>query len=232
MHRFVPLLIALAVVVISSFAEEKTKDADLLIKDLKDSNPLVQHSAALALGEIKDDRAIEPLIQALKSRCRCQTSWDYFVCWQAKVDEASTFGIINGTRAVDQLIQVLKDNDSDVRAAAALALADIKDARAVEPLIQALKDNETNVRAVAAFALSRIGKPSIDPLLLALMDNDSDIRAGASLAIGMINDTRAIEQSKLIGAGTNKGESLLRIASGSNGIIPSGIAALQDPAGL
>ena len=159
MHRFVPLLIALAVVVISSFAEEKTKDADLLIKDLKDSNPLVQHSAALALGEIKDDRAIEPLIQALK-------------------------------------------------------------------------DNETNVRAVAAFALSRIGKPSIDPLLLALMDNDSDIRAGASLAIGMINDTRAIEQSKLIGAGTNKGESLLRIASGSNGIIPSGIAALQDPAGL
>ncbi len=60
---------------------------------------------------------------------------------------------INDTRAVEPLIQALKDNNSYVRCCAALALGEIKDKRAVEPLILALKDNNSYVREDAALAL-------------------------------------------------------------------------------
>lgn len=59
-----------------------------------------------------------------------------------------------GVRAVDPLIQALKDEDDDVREAAADALGDIGDGRAVEPLTQALNDKD--VCEAAKYALEKI----------------------------------------------------------------------------
>jgi HEAT repeat protein len=49
-----------------------------------------------------------------------------------------------------------KDENSYVRATAALVLGDLKDTRGVEPLIEALSDESHGVRKNAAFALKRI----------------------------------------------------------------------------
>ncbi len=42
---------------------QQTKDVDSLIKDLKNDNSTIRANAAESLGEIKDKRAVEPLIQ-------------------------------------------------------------------------------------------------------------------------------------------------------------------------
>jgi len=107
--------------------------------------------AAEALGDIKDKRAVEPLIEVLRD--------EYFVirkyaCW--------ALGEIGGVGAVDPLIEVLRgDSDNGVRKYAAEALGKIKDKRAVEPLTEALReDSDEFVRIVAARALGEIGDES------------------------------------------------------------------------
>ena len=64
---------------------------------------------------------------------------------------------LNDTRAVEPLIQALKDEDSSVREGAAWALGSLGDTRAVDPLILALKDEDSQVRDNAAWALKYLG---------------------------------------------------------------------------
>ena len=66
---------------------------------------------------------------------------------------------LNDTRAVEPLIQALKDEDSSVREGAAWALGKLNDTRAAEPLILALKDKDEDpdVRWRAAEALTKLG---------------------------------------------------------------------------
>ena len=54
------------------------------------------------------------------------------------------------------LIGRLKDEDADVRAAAAESLGKLEDARAVPALIAALSDREAKVRAAAAESLATV----------------------------------------------------------------------------
>ncbi len=49
-------------------------------------------------------------------------------------------------KAVDPLIEALKDEDSDVRRSAAEALGAMKSEKAVDPLIEALKDKTWTIR--------------------------------------------------------------------------------------
>ena len=70
---------------------------------------------------------------------------------------------IGDARAVEPLIAALNDSKSDVRLAAADALAKIGDARAVQPLIAALYTTHG-----AAEALVKIGTPAVEPLIAAL----------------------------------------------------------------
>ncbi|MBU0599172.1 HEAT repeat domain-containing protein [bacterium] len=107
------------------------------------------------------------------------------------------FAFISGvgyseTDRVDELIQELKDEDSDVRENAAKALGEIKDARAVEPLIAALKGGEDPcVRWNAARALEKIGTPAVEPLIAALKDEDSSVRVNAEFSLGRIGTPAA-----------------------------------------
>ncbi|MBC7100919.1 MAG: HEAT repeat domain-containing protein [Methanobacteriales archaeon] len=70
---------------------------------------------------------------------------------------AAALGELGDPRAVELLIEALKDKDLRVRFEAALALGVSEDPRAVGPLIEAaLKDEEGLVRAAAAWALRRM----------------------------------------------------------------------------
>jgi HEAT repeat protein len=81
------------------------------------------------------------------------------------VREAAAWALrrIGDKRAVEPLIQALRDEDHDVRRAAAEALGTIGDPRAVEPLIRALRDENWEVRKAAVEALDKLGwKPGQD----------------------------------------------------------------------
>jgi HEAT repeat protein len=98
-------------------------DTEEFIALLGSKNLLLRRKAAEALGEIKDERAVEPLIKALD---------DPFVnvSWIA----AKSLGMIGDKRAVEPLIERLKAEDKWLRIGAAWALGTLGDPRATEPL--------------------------------------------------------------------------------------------------
>ncbi len=153
-----------------------------LKKQLTSDNSETRIQAAQKLGEIKDSRAVEPLIAALKDR---------------RVQEAAivALGKIGDARALEPLIAALKDIYSDVRWWAAYALGKIGDARAVESLIAALKDSDSDVGA--AEALGKIGDTrAVEPLMSVLEDGNGEwrsrARVDAARALGEIGDARAV----------------------------------------
>jgi hypothetical protein len=50
-------------------AEEGGKNVEGLIRKLKDKDPYVQKSASRRLGELKDPRAVEPLLDLVRETC-------------------------------------------------------------------------------------------------------------------------------------------------------------------
>jgi HEAT repeat protein len=131
-------------------------------------------------------------------------------------------GRLGEPRAVEPLIQALRDPDSPVRERAARLLGDLGDARAVRSLIEALVDSGSDeservtVRRAVAEALARLGEvqwqelaglddPSLrcvaecrdprllKPLLSALRDRHSSVRADAAEALGVLGDPRAVQ---------------------------------------
>jgi len=159
-------------------SDEANRVVPELIVVLQDQrkDPEVRKNAAEALGKIKDPRAVEPLIEALKDK-------DFRVRWNA----AEALGEIGDPKAVKPLIAALKDKDSTVRLYAAEALGKIKDPRAVEPLITALKDEYSEVRWHAAWSLGEIQDPrAVEPLIEALKDEDSGVRLSAAWSLEKI----------------------------------------------
>lgn len=123
--------------------------AGALIAALERDDALIKLGAAEALGEIKDVRAIEPLIAAFQSQIR-------------EMRQASLKALlkINKSSAVEPFIQILRDENAkdDMQADAAWALGEMGDARANEALLQALASNsDSDVRMNAARALKEIG---------------------------------------------------------------------------
>ncbi len=149
---------------------------------LDHSDPLVQYEAAEALGNVGDEKAVGPLITALKR--------DEFsgVRWKA----AEALSKI-GNPAVAPLIGALQYPDEDVRWKAAIALGEIGNSEAIEPLIQLFSDEDRFVRSRAAHALSMIGEPAVPPLIHALKNANPDVRWGAALAAGKIKNPLMVE---------------------------------------
>jgi len=84
------------------------------------------------------------------------------------------------TTIVVALIARLKDEDADVRAAAAESLGKLEDSRAVPGLIAALSDKEAKVRAAAAQSLARFtDSRALGPLSALLADPDTEVRKEA-----------------------------------------------------
>ena len=125
-------------------------DVDGLIKALnyeKDHN--LRISAAWALGELGDSSAIEPLINALDDRKR------------VKDVVAKALGEIGKPQAIDSLLELLEDDNWEVRGTAAKSLGKIGDPQAIEPLIETLEDKNEIVRWNSSQALENITGESL-----------------------------------------------------------------------
>ncbi len=97
-----------------------------------------------------------------------------------------------GEGALEALIPMLKDADSDIRIFAANLLGDIKTEAALYALLPALRDPYENVRAAAAESLGKIGNvKAIEALIDAI--NDTPWVASACIeAIGEIGGEKAL----------------------------------------
>ncbi len=193
-------------------APETTDEVETQIRALGDEDSSIRAQACDALGELKDPRAVDPLILALQDRKFIVRSNAAYALGeiddiravepliQALSDEenevrgaaAEALGKIKDERAVEPLIQDLKDDDSSIRVNACDALGELKDPRAVDPLILALRDDDSKVHVCAEFSLGDIGSPSVDPLIQVLQDKNYRVRSGAAYALGRTEDQRAV----------------------------------------
>jgi len=114
------------------------------LKYLKSSD--VRKGAAAGLGDLKDETAVDPLIEALKDE-------DKYV----RKNAAEALGKIGDRRAVGPLIEALKDEDWFVQEKAAAALGKMGDRRAVDPLLRFIRDvKHEHFRETARAALHSI----------------------------------------------------------------------------
>lgn len=156
-----------------------------LVTSLQDGDPGIRRAAAYVLGKLGDQRAVEPLRQALYDD-------------EAGVgrDAVNSLGQL---KAVEALIEALGHPDDSVRRSAVSALDGLKDPQAVDPLIRVLRDEDSSVRTGACDALGHLGDArAVQPLIECLGDSLEFVRGAAAKALGEIGDARAIEPLKAL----------------------------------
>ena len=107
----------------------------------------------------------------------------HFLAFQASLGQKG--------EAIETLLTLLKDDDSDVRSRAASALIQLGNGspEVVSGLLTLLKDDDSNVRSRAASALGQLGNGSpeiVSGLLTLLKDDDSFVRFRAASALGQL----------------------------------------------
>ena len=163
--RFFSVVLAALLLLFSmvkAYADNGTpNDLEQAIKALRSADPAVSVKAAEALGEMRDPRAIGPLIAAVTdgSRDLCRAA-------------ARALKEIDDPRALKPLLVAgLASAETDtpfMRVGQALEI--LQDRRAFDLLVPALRDHDETVRRNAAYILGRLGDPrAIEPLSIALL---------------------------------------------------------------
>lgn len=161
--------------------------------------------AARALGHVRSERAIDGLLEALKSE-------QYHLRWAAVValGNIGQHSSQAAHRVIRELIgALLADPVVQVRSGAALVIGEIGahqpeiTAECVMPLVHALQvDYAWEVRRVAADGLGKLaevqminvpGDPRVGALVAALHDARAEVRASAAEALGLIGDARIVK---------------------------------------
>jgi len=150
------------------------------------------------LGEIKDSRAVGPLIAALTDTGT-----------GVRQNAAGALGRIQDPRAVGPLIAALKGTNDTVRWTVAEAISE-SGAPAIEPLIAALKDTDADVREGATDALGQIlGKIGISAVVPLIRRGEPGTEDALIQALNESNDREMAEDF------LNCGNSKLEDAAGA-----------------
>ena len=158
--------------------EEKVKDEiDIQIDLLQDTDWVVRREAVVTLGEMGDERCVEPIVKALRDGD-----------WQVR--EAAVEAIAEvGSPAVELLIRYMRDWEA--RKYVIQALGKINDERVLDPLMSMLHNDE--FKDDATRALIELGNPAVPRLIAALTDKEEFVRKQAILALGEIKDPDAVD---------------------------------------
>lgn len=158
--------------------EEKVKDEiDIQIDLLQDTDWAIRREAIITLGEMADERCVEPLVRALRDGD-----------WQVREAAVEALAEV-GPPAVEMLITWLRDWDA--RKYVIRALGKINDERVLDPLVSVLRNDE--FKDDATRALIELGKPSVEKLIIALSDKEEYVRKQAIIALGEIKDPAAVD---------------------------------------
>jgi HEAT repeat protein len=160
------------------FVEEKVIDEiDIQIDLLNDNEWVVRREAIITLGEMGDERCIEPIV-------RCLPDGD----WQVREAAIEALAMI-GSPAVDLLLRYVRDYDA--RKPVIKTLGKINDERVLDPLIMLMHSDE--FKDDATWALAELGKPAVGRLLELLKDPEEVTRKQAILALGEIKDESCVD---------------------------------------
>lgn len=158
--------------------EPKVKDeVEIQIDLLKDKDWFRRKEAAITLGEMGDERAVAPLITALRDDE-----------WNVREAAEDSLAMI-GSPAVEPLIKALREYQ--VRRYVIKVLGRIKDERVLDPLFVQLRNEEFKDDATAA--LVDVGLPAVERLTAVLNDKDRNVRKHAVLALGAIGIPEAVD---------------------------------------
>ncbi|MEX0779026.1 MAG: HEAT repeat domain-containing protein [Balneolales bacterium] len=167
-------------------AEDYTeRNAEDLVNLMGHADMRVRQKAQFELAEREDT---ESLLSATESSnqqlARIHGIWGLAQIGRANID------------AVEPLIQLLTDSDSEIRAQSAKMLGDVRYQPAGESIIPLLGDEHPRVRFFAAEALGRIGhQPALQPIVEMLEhNNDEDVylRHAGAIALSRLDDTEAV----------------------------------------
>jgi HEAT repeat protein len=152
-------------------------------------------AAARELGEMGDERAVEPLGKALLDEAPSVRTM--------AVDALVRYG----DKALPALLDALSDGKTAPRESAAAGLAKLRptgsngelarkvDAAAVPALVKAMDSNDVSVRVAVTGAMGSFPTPeSIQALTRAMEDPEAGVRQSAILALGRLRDPRAAEE--------------------------------------
>lgn len=143
---------------------------------------------AIDLTMFKDSRTVQPLINLLQGS---SLEVDEVEQMGIRALAANILGYSGDFRAVEPLIDALKDEYQGTRYDAAISLRNFKDRRTIQPLINALQDSDFNVRRAVAGSL--VQQKAVEPLIKALDSNDRNVRVEASWALTRLRDPRGSE---------------------------------------
>ena len=150
-----------------------------LLKDLISGDETRAENAAAMLGRLGD--SVIPALEALLKSSDTDHRW-----WAVRtLAEMSDIG-------ADYFIEALRDGSTEVRQAAALALAAHPAERAAPLLLQALSDEDAMVQTLAANALSAIGQPAVPILLDAFPPSSLSVKIHIMRVLAEARDVRAI----------------------------------------
>ncbi|MFH1102593.1 MAG: HEAT repeat domain-containing protein [Pseudomonadota bacterium] len=180
-----------------------------LIAGLKEVESPMAVRCASALGNIRDERAVEPLLEAMKL--------DHLVLRNESADALIKIGgppvaslireafetesssgdlalevlIRIGCPAVNLLIKAVKEKSGDTRRKASTVLTQIG-FPAIFPVMDLLSDNDLVIQEEAVRILTEIGPPSVLPLMELLEKKDPKKAWRAVGILGAIGDRRAV----------------------------------------
>ena len=157
------------------------KAVDVLIELTKYNLASVRAAASKALGNIGDERAIQPLILLLGDDD-----------WQVYQNAQESLGKL-GEPAIEPLQVKLQDKDEKIRQGAAIALANIGEI-AVTPLSQLLQISDWQVRESVVITLGGIKHDSAAQILLGVLnDTNYKVRLAAVKSLGRIGNETSVE---------------------------------------
>jgi HEAT repeat protein len=160
-------------------------ESELLAETLRERQIRVKATAARALGDLGDRRAVDPLVGLLRDPEPV-----------IRVESATALGKIGDPRAVTPLVNVVEPYYA--QAPTEVETGPLLQTPEMPGLIQTMRERETRVRIAVALALGRLGDPRAEAILRrALQDENSLVREAAEEAITKIIERQ--EEQRLSG---------------------------------
>ncbi len=162
-------------------AEQLAGDFDAIICAMNSDDENIREEAVAALSEFHDERAVFPLITALRDE-------SIFV----RRGAAEALGKVGSIKGVKPLISALADDNRNVREASAEALGHLGKL-AIPEMVRNMSSGDWRIRmgVIIAMRLS-IDQPDTDPIIRMLSDESSYVRREAIKTLGRIGDQRII----------------------------------------
>lgn len=169
-----------------------------------DPSEKVGEAALNALGDLKADGAVKPVLEAVKRRGEVQNTFGLGrnICGRKSTSSftsaAMAIGRI-GSAAVEPLTEVLATDDACLKNFVLRALGETRDPSAVPHLAGMLLDANPMVRKEAIHCLGKIkSSTSMNILIQLLAEKDKDVRGSAASALSGHGEMAAVELMTLL----------------------------------